>query len=115
MGAFLGGVKGDMVKKWRPEWESNPRMTVLQTVVLDHFTIRPSNKLSNPTQAVLQTAVSLDNVATSPSGHLKSLSLTFVGLQTPLNLNGQKKSTERPRRLTPCAIFAITPALSAPA
>jgi hypothetical protein len=25
----------------RLEWDSNPRMTVLQTAVLDHFTIEP--------------------------------------------------------------------------
>ena len=27
---------------WRLEWESNPRMAVLQTAALDHFAIKPN-------------------------------------------------------------------------
>lgn len=30
----------------RLEWDSNPRMTVLQTAVLDHFTIEPYGQYS---------------------------------------------------------------------
>ncbi len=47
---------------WRPEWESNPRMAVLQTAVLDHFTIRPYIFALNLKNTVLQTAVDSDEL-----------------------------------------------------